>query len=127
MLTGSGPGTLTGEDAISTWTFAASPTYADSAGNGTLAFSGFATLQGGAQADTFTVAGPASANLKGGAGADVFDLSATLTGTLDGEADSDGRLGGSQNHGRDTHGLRGERLCRYDGGSHGRALPASMS
>ena len=44
-FTGSGAGTLTGENAVSTWNLGASKTYDDNAGNGTLTFSGFANAQ----------------------------------------------------------------------------------
>ena len=71
----------------------ATPTYSD--GTGTLAITGFGTLQGGTAVDTFTVTAPSAFTLKGGTGDDVFDLGAVLTGALDGEADSD-TLGGSQ-------------------------------
>src|SRR6266850_2146757 len=85
-LTGSGAGTLTGENATSTWSLGASKTYDDSAGNGTLTFSGFGTAQGGGQADTFNVTAPTALSLKGGGGNDVFDVAAvTLTGSIDGE------------------------------------------
>src|SRR5207302_1934147 len=69
-LTGSGAGTLTGENTTSTWSLGASKTYDDTAGNGTLTFSGFGTAQGGTGADTFNVTAATTLNLKGGAGND---------------------------------------------------------
>jgi hypothetical protein len=86
-------GTLTGQDAVSTWRMDGSPTYAAGASN--LQFSGFATLQGGSDVDNFDVVANSTFNLKGGGGADDFDVDATLTGSIDGEADTD-TLQGSQ-------------------------------
>ena len=85
----SGSATITGEDATSTWALGASQTYNDGAGNGSLAISGYTTMQGGSKADTFSVTGPTTANLLGGAGADVFSVTEVLTGTVDGQGDAD--------------------------------------
>ena len=82
-----GADTLTGANAISTWSLGATQTYAS--GGQTLAFSGIETLQGGTDADTFNVAAATAEILKGGAGADLFDVDATLTGSIDGEAGAD--------------------------------------
>src|SRR5205807_903557 len=50
-------------------------------------FSSFATLQGGAAVDTFTLTGPATFNIKGAGGVDVVALAGnTLTGSIAGEA-----------------------------------------
>ena len=93
-LTGTG-GTLTGEDAASTWMLDGDPTYRDGTTNtvsglpNTLNFSGFATLQGGSAADTFTISAASAFNLLGGGGADGFTVDAVLTGRVDGEAGDD--------------------------------------
>jgi Ca2+-binding RTX toxin-like protein len=85
-LTGNG-GTLTGQNAASTWGLDGTPTYVT--GGNTLNFSGFATLQGGTNTDAFNVTTGSSFNLRGGANSDVFDIDAALTGSVNGEADSD--------------------------------------
>src|SRR5207248_485511 len=77
-----GSGTLTGENAVSTWALGASKTYDDGAGNGALTFSGFGTAQGGSLADTFNVTAATTLNLKGGGGADTFTIDAALTGSV---------------------------------------------
>ncbi len=88
LVGGSASDTLTGDNAVSTWALGASQTYT-SAGQ-SVAFSGFETLQGGSDADSFNVTANTTANLLGGAGDDTFTISAgkTLTGSIDGEADS---------------------------------------
>src|SRR5262249_23604456 len=91
LNTPTGPRPLTGGDGASTWTGGASQTYDDNAGNGSLTFSGFGTLQGGTGNDTFTVAENSIEVLKGGAGNDSFSVAAgkTLTGSISGENDDD--------------------------------------
>ncbi len=113
-LTGTGGGTttLTGRGVDSTWTLGGSPTYND--GSQTLSFGGFATLQGGAMADTFTVSTASAFNLMGGGGADGFTIDAALTGSVDGEAGMD-TLDGSQIDvvtltGSDADGFAGDEL-----------------
>jgi hypothetical protein len=80
-------GTLTGRDVASTWGLDGTPTYND--GAYTLNFSNFATLQGGAAADTFNMTAASTFNLNGGAGSDVFDMDAALTGSVTGGAGAD--------------------------------------
>src|SRR5204863_158836 len=85
-------GTLTGRDAASTWSLDTAQTYNDGVlGGQDLTFTGFATLQGGTNADTFQVKQSKPYNLKGGLGADTFAFTdaKVLTGTIDGEADAD--------------------------------------
>ena len=81
-MTGTGAGTLTGENVASTWSLDGTPTYSD--GTGTLAISGFGTLQGGTVVDTFTVTAPSAFTLKGREGDDTFELMehAVLTGAI---------------------------------------------
>ena len=88
--TGAGGSLLTGEDVASTWNLDTAKTYNDGSAN-SLTFSGFETLQGGSDMDTFNVTAATTENLQGGGGADVFKISATktLTGTIDGEDGSD--------------------------------------
>jgi len=85
-LTGNG-GTLTGQDVASVWALDGAPTYSN--GTHTLNVSGFATLQGGTNADQFNVTAGSAFNLNGGAGQDAFDIDAALTGAVDGEAGTD--------------------------------------
>ena len=96
-LVGTG-GTLTGRDLpvgtippqVSTWMLDGTPTgntYND--GSNTLNFGGFATLQGGIAADTFTISADSTFDLRGGDGVDDFTVDARLTGDLDGEAGDD--------------------------------------
>ena len=85
-LTGNG-GTLTGEDAAVTWGLDGTPTYTE--GANALNFTGFATLQGGTDADTFNVTAASTFDLNGGTGDDTFDIDAALTGAVDGEGGSD--------------------------------------
>ena len=82
-ITGSGVGTLTGRDVSSSWDLDGSPTYND--GALTLDITGFGTLQGGSDIDTYNVTLASSFDLLGGAGVDVFDIDAILTGSIDGE------------------------------------------
>jgi hypothetical protein len=103
VLKGGSSGTLTGEDNGTTstpdlWTLdsssSTSTTYADQrSGSGSLAFTGFATLQGGSGADKFSVAGGtnASRTLKGGAGADTLFLNnnSDFSGAFDGQSGAD--------------------------------------
>ena len=81
VLTGDGVGgTLTGANvASSTWSLAATQTYNDNAGNGTLTFSSFSTLRGNVQVDTFNVTANNAVNLAGGNGNDIFDIVAAAT------------------------------------------------
>jgi len=81
---GGSTGTLTGENAASTWTLGASDTYNDG-GTANLTFSGFGTLQGGTGGNYFTVSVASTANLLGGAGNDSFEVDAILTGEVDGQ------------------------------------------
>ena len=83
-ITGSGAGTLTGRDVSSSWDLDGSPTYND--GALTLDITGFGTLQGGSDIDTYNVTLASSFDLLGGAGVDVFDIDAILTGSINGDA-----------------------------------------
>ncbi|MGE5624021.1 MAG: filamentous hemagglutinin N-terminal domain-containing protein, partial [Bacillota bacterium] len=72
---GSASNTLNGENVASAWniTGSNSGTYNDNAGNGTLAFSAFATLNGGTNNDTFTVSGGGTVStIAGGGGTDTL-------------------------------------------------------
>src|SRR6185369_1543555 len=91
LTSSSGTGTLTGSANASNWSLSgAGGTYVDTTGtapSGTVAFSGFQTLQGGGAIDTFTLAANATAVIKGGGGVDVLALGGnTLTGSYAGEA-----------------------------------------
>ena len=88
-LTGSGVGgdTLTGlGSGTSTWTIDGAPMYVN---GGTLDFSGFENLTGGASTDNFTVTVDPTGDLTGGDGDDTFDIDVTLAGAVDGGADTD--------------------------------------
>jgi hypothetical protein len=91
---GGSAGTLTGENAASTWTLGASDIYNDG-GTANLTFSGFGTLQGGTGGNYFTVSLASTANLLGGAGNDTFEVDAILTGEVDGQGGTN-TLTGSQ-------------------------------
>ncbi len=82
-----GTGTLTGRNVVSIWTLNGTATYFD--GTATLTVSGFSTLQGGSDRDTFNVTGASTFNLRGGAGMDLFDVAAPLTGVIAGQAGQD--------------------------------------
>lgn len=72
----SGSGTFTGANAASTWAVGSSVTY--TTGGGTVALTGYTTLQGGSDVDTFNVTtGNTIGLLKGGAGNDSLNLSYT--------------------------------------------------
>ncbi|MCP3947834.1 hypothetical protein, partial [Herbaspirillum sp.] len=86
VLTGNS-GTLTGENAASTWTLGVTQAYSD--GSNSLTISGFANLQGNANTDLFNVTNANAVSLLGGAGIDTFDVGATLTGSIDGEVGAD--------------------------------------
>ncbi len=91
-LVGSGAAdTLAGENQNSTWNLGSTQTYDDGGGNGTLAFSGFETLQGGSGADTFNLQSAQLEGIRGGAGNDKFVLSGagSLTGAIDGQGGAD--------------------------------------
>jgi len=65
--------TLTGADAVNSWSIDSDAAGTVSNANGSVAFSGFQTLIGGAEADTFTLAaGVNLSEIYGGAGNDVF-------------------------------------------------------
>lgn len=65
--------TLTGADAENTWSINGDAAGTVSNANGSVSFSGFQTLIGGAEADTFTLAaGVNLSEIYGGAGNDVF-------------------------------------------------------
>ena len=106
-VTGTGAGTLTGENVASTWSLDGTPTYSD--GTGTLAISGFGTLQGGTAVDTFTVHGAQRVHLKGGAGADVFDLERDPH-RYARRRSRQRHAGGQPDHGRDAEHLDGRGL-----------------
>ncbi len=82
-----GTATLTGRDVVSTWTLNGTGTYFD--GTATIAFSGFTTLQGGTDSDTFNVTGESTFDVNGGAGTDLFDVDAPLNGMIAGQAGVD--------------------------------------
>tara|TARA_R110002072_G_scaffold243821_2_gene403150 strand:- start:147970 stop:171135 length:23166 start_codon:yes stop_codon:yes gene_type:complete len=69
-------GTLTGQNAVSTWDLDGTPTV--TVGANSASFSGFATLQGGTDADTFNVTAASAFVLRGGNGNDDFNVSATV-------------------------------------------------
>jgi hypothetical protein len=79
--------TLNGLNVASTWSLDGSPTY-QTAG-GTLNFSGFGTLQGNSDVDTFNVSAATAVTLRGGNGADLFNLSQALTGNILAEGGQD--------------------------------------
>src|SRR5439155_5746552 len=86
----SGTDTLTGANFFSTWSLGGSFTYNDGlAGN--LTFSGYKTLQGGTNTDTFNVTVAITQNLLGGDGNDAFSFtgSGASSATVDGQAGSD--------------------------------------
>lgn len=65
--------TLTGADKVNSWSIDGDAAGAVSNADGSIAFSGFQTLIGGAEADTFTLAaGVNLSEIYGGAGNDVF-------------------------------------------------------
>ncbi len=80
--------TLIGENNPNTWSLTGTGFSVDG-----IAFTGFSTLQGGSDADTFDVDTNFSGNLEGGAGAagNIFDLAAavTLTGNITGDDGND--------------------------------------
>ena len=80
VIGGQGSDTLVGPNILTVWDLDGTPTL--TAGGHTLAFSSFATLQGGSSTDVFFVAADTTADLYGGAGADVFHIAPTAT--LDG-------------------------------------------
>ena len=88
-----GSGSLTGENAVSTWTVSATPSYND--GSNTLDFSGFTTLDGGTGGNTFNVSGGASGyTINGNTGTDTLTgvsnavLSSSTASGFSGTADS---------------------------------------
>jgi Ca2+-binding RTX toxin-like protein len=88
--TGMGTDTLTGLNAVATWTLDGSTdNYTGSGRSAT--FTGVEALIGGSSIDTFNLSGTPTANLFGGAGADVFNLAngTQVNATIDGQADSD--------------------------------------
>ena len=70
---GSGDDTLTGLDAVAEWTLGDMDSY--TSGGQTLMFSALENIQGGNDADTFTVNGAHTGNIMGGAGDDELDFS----------------------------------------------------
>ena len=91
VLTATGAGTLTGQNANATWRLDGTPTY--EVGAFILAISGFLNLNGGTASDTYLVTALSTFNLDGGAGTDSFDIDATLTGTVNGGVGSDTLMG----------------------------------
>ena len=87
VLTATGAGTLTGQNANATWRLDGTPTY--EVGAFVLAINGFLNLNGGTASDTYLVTALSTFNLDGGAGTDLFDIDAALTGTLDGDTGID--------------------------------------
>ncbi|MGD8574588.1 MAG: hypothetical protein PVJ40_06520, partial [Gammaproteobacteria bacterium] len=79
---------LSGLNAVSTWTLAASATYSSSR---TLDFAGIESLNGGNAADRFNVNSASSENLNGGGGSDrfVFADGTATSGTVDGGTGTD--------------------------------------
>ena len=75
---------LRGDDAAAIWTLGANTTYAlMRAGQAdTLTFSGFAKLEGGSGADTFTINAAHKIDLDGGAGNDRFNINAEISSTF---------------------------------------------
>ena len=82
-LIGNG-GTFTGASVNSTWLLDGTPTYDD--GAHTLNISGFATLQGGAAEDQFSITAASPFDLLGGDDADTFSFgnAGSLAGAVDG-------------------------------------------
>jgi hypothetical protein len=76
-------GSLTGMNAVATWSLGTTDTYTST---NTLAFVGFTRLAGGTISDTFDIAGTQPVSLAGGGGATdfVFADKASVTGTIDG-------------------------------------------
>src|SRR6185369_12440925 len=95
LTSSSGTGTLTGSANASNWSLSgAGGTYVDTTGtapSGTVAFSGFQTLQGGSGGNAFNINANSSLILIGGSGPDnfVFTNGAVLTGSLNGGGGSD--------------------------------------
>ena len=91
VITGSSSNadTLQGLDIASSWILGMEDSY--TAGDKVLRFSMVEDMQGGSEADTFTVNGTHRGNLSGGAGDDTFSLDAggSVSGTINGGADSD--------------------------------------
>ena len=79
--------TLSGLDAMSTWTLGTNDSYESN--SQTLAFSDIEHMQGGSMVDEFTVSDAHTGNLMGGGGADEFTLTAALTGAVSGEGGGD--------------------------------------
>lgn len=109
-VTATGSDVLNGADADATWDLGTTNTY--TVGGQSATFAGFATLNGGNQADTFNVNSSVSLDLNGGDGDDSVNIASsvtlsgdvfggngmdtlsvatggTLSGAFDGEADSD--------------------------------------
>lgn len=88
-LVGTGSDTLTGADLDAVWTLGATRTYA--IGTQSMVFSGFGTLNGGAQSDTYNINVSTSAAINGGAGGDNFNLASgvNFTGTITGAGGMD--------------------------------------
>ena len=84
---GSDTDTITGLNSGSIWILGTSDSYV--ADGRTLMFSALEHIQGGSEADSFTVNGARTGNIMGGAGADVFTLSGAVTGSLSGEGGGD--------------------------------------
>ncbi len=89
LIAGSGESKLVGLNAASQWIIDSSDTYRST--GKTLTFSGVETLQGGTQADTFTVKKSQDISLDGGAGNDKFNFvnGAELDGSISGGAGYD--------------------------------------
>ena len=86
--------TLTGADALNTWTVSGANAGTLLSGGNTTAFSGFANLTGGGLVDTFNLNVAFPGIVDGGGGADIFNITnGALVGTLTGGADLDTIVG----------------------------------
>ncbi|MBI1311532.1 hypothetical protein GC176_09510 [bacterium] len=89
VLIGTGSDSLTGANLVSNWSLGATNTY--TTGGQSLAFSGSTTLNGGSNADTFTLTASKTLTINGGAGNDALVLGngTTLTGAFSGDSGTD--------------------------------------
>ena len=89
LLGGNGSDVFTGADAPSTYAISTSSTY--TLGGKTLSFSGFETVNGGAENDLFIITGANNVSLNGNGGADqfVFGNGASVQGGIDGGTGAD--------------------------------------
>lgn len=78
---GAFPGTLTGANLVNAWTISGADTGSVTSGGRTMAYTNFANLAGGTNADTFAfTTGSQTGAVAGGSGTDTLDWSAFATG-----------------------------------------------